>query len=161
MKLNFLSGSQPKEGFINLDAHQYKGKTDVVFYVDCKEPLPFKDNTFEYIIADNALEHITDKIWIMNELYRILQPDGVLEAIIPSTESMGAFQDPTHVSFWNYNSMAYFCVENNLYWQYKDAYKITCAFTVLDYQRIEINSKGWYGYGNEHKMVFDKWILKK
>jgi len=29
--------------------------------------------------------------------------------LTPSTDGRGAFQDPTHLSFWNLNSWFYFC----------------------------------------------------
>jgi hypothetical protein len=31
-----------------------------------------------------------------------------MEILVPSTDGRGAFQDPTHVSFWNANTFAYF-----------------------------------------------------
>ena len=42
------------------------------------------------------------------ELYRILVPGGWFLSSTPSTDGRGAFQDPTHVSFWNENSFLYY-----------------------------------------------------
>jgi hypothetical protein len=47
----------------------------------------------------------------MNEIWRILKPDGIVDISVPSTDGRGAFQDPTHVSFWNINSFMYYCQE--------------------------------------------------
>lgn len=44
----------------------------------------------------------------MNEAWRVLGHKGLLEVWVPSTDGRGAFQDPTHVSFWNQNSFAYY-----------------------------------------------------
>jgi SAM-dependent methyltransferase len=44
----------------------------------------------------------------MNEIYRVLAPGGWLLSATPSTDGRGAFQDPTHCSFWNPNSFWYF-----------------------------------------------------
>jgi hypothetical protein len=33
---------------------------------------------------------------------------GKLDILVPSTDGRGAFQDPTHVSFWNINSFYYY-----------------------------------------------------
>ncbi len=44
----------------------------------------------------------------MNEAYRVLAPGGFLFISVPSTDGRGAFQDPTHVSFWNENSFWYY-----------------------------------------------------
>lgn len=44
----------------------------------------------------------------MNESWRVLKPGGLLRARIPTTESKAWAQDPTHVSFWNENTLLYF-----------------------------------------------------
>lgn len=38
--------------------------------------LPFKDNSFDVILCNHVLEHITDDTKAMQELYRILRPGG-------------------------------------------------------------------------------------
>ncbi len=40
----------------------------------------------------------------MQEAHRCLTPGGWFLTLTPSTDGRGAFQDPTHVSFWNSNS---------------------------------------------------------
>lgn len=47
-------------------------------------------------------------IHFMNEAYRVLKPNGRLDCLIPSTDGRGWSQDPTHVSYWNENSLLYF-----------------------------------------------------
>jgi predicted SAM-dependent methyltransferase len=47
-------------------------------------------------------------IHFMEEAYRVLKPGGRLDCTIPSTEGRGWAQDPTHVSYWNENSVLYF-----------------------------------------------------
>jgi hypothetical protein len=51
--------------------------------------------------AHDALEHLRDPIHTMRELHRCLAPQGWL---LSQTQHRrrGAFQDPTHVSFWSY-----------------------------------------------------------
>jgi SAM-dependent methyltransferase len=43
----------------------------------------------------------------MKEIHRVLAPGGILLSHTPSTDGRGAWQDPTHVSFWNENSFWY------------------------------------------------------
>ena len=65
-----------------------------------------------YIRAYDFIEHIKDPVQLMNEFYRILAPGGWVRIAVPSTDGRGAFQDPTHVSFWNLNSFWYYTNPN-------------------------------------------------
>lgn len=71
-------------------------------------PWPIADNSVGVVRARDALEHMKDPIKTMTEIHRILAPGGMLLSDTPSTDGRGAFQDPTHVSFWNINSFWYY-----------------------------------------------------
>ena len=45
--------------------------------------LPFKDNSFDFIICNHVLEHIPDDIKAMQELYRVLAPSGTAIVQVP------------------------------------------------------------------------------
>jgi len=45
--------------------------------------LPFKDNEFDVILCNHVLEHIPDDTKAMQELYRVLKPDGMAILQIP------------------------------------------------------------------------------
>jgi hypothetical protein len=95
-------------GFQGVD--QYPGPgVDIV--CDVSEGLPFHDNSVGVIRAHDFLEHIPDKIAIFNEMYRVLAHGGMILSNTPSSDGRGAFQDPTHVSFYNENSFWYFTEE--------------------------------------------------
>ena len=49
---------------------------------------------------------------LMKEISRVLIPGGYFCSLTPSTDGRGAFQDPTHVSFWNENSFWYYTEDN-------------------------------------------------
>ena len=68
------------------------------------------DNSVGCIRAHDFLEHIPPHrvVPLMNDIYRVLAPGGWLLSKTPSTDGRGAFQDPTHVSFWNENSFWYY-----------------------------------------------------
>jgi len=55
--------------------------------LDIQEPLPFKDNQFSAVIADLCLHYFDEQKTkeIMQEIKRILKPDGVLCARVNST----------------------------------------------------------------------------
>jgi O-antigen biosynthesis protein len=67
-----------------------------------------KDGSVGAIRACDFIEHVFDKVRLMNEMYRVLAPSGMLLIEVPSTDGRGAFQDPTHVSYWCENSFWYY-----------------------------------------------------
>jgi glycosyltransferase involved in cell wall biosynthesis len=92
---------------------------------DIRYGLPVADSSVACIRAYDFLEHVPTcrdstcnhgadgkspkcVVGLMNEIYRVLAPGGWLVSRTPSTDGRGAFQDPTHVSFWNPNSFWYY-----------------------------------------------------
>ena len=45
--------------------------------------LPFEDDTYDFIFCNHVLEHIPDDTKAMQELYRVLKPDGIAILQIP------------------------------------------------------------------------------
>lgn len=70
--------------------------------------LDLEDNSVGVVRAIDVLQRCADKVGLMNELYRVLAPGGILISRTPSTDGRGAFQDPTHVAYFNDNSFWYF-----------------------------------------------------
>jgi O-antigen biosynthesis protein len=101
-------------GGFNKPAEYYVGLDQVGADVTCdlEQGIPYPDNSVAVVRAYDFLEHMRNPVQIMNEIYRVLVPGGWLLASIPSTDGRGAFQDPTHVSFWNENSMLYYTDPN-------------------------------------------------
>jgi SAM-dependent methyltransferase len=93
------------EGFLGLDRREASG-VDLV--CDVTKGIDLPDDSVGVIRAVDFLEHVPDKIGIFNELYRVLAPNGMLLSLTPSTDGRGAYQDPTHVAFYNENSFWYF-----------------------------------------------------
>ena len=75
---------------------------------DLNRMWPLGSNSVGVIIANDILEHLADPIHAMSEIHRVLCHGGLLLSSTPSTDGRGAFQDPTHVSFWNTNSFWYY-----------------------------------------------------
>jgi GT2 family glycosyltransferase len=105
--LNLGCGLTKLDGFINIDN---RAEVDPDVVCDVQHGIRYPDNSVDLIRADDFLEHIEQwrVIDVMNEIWRVLKPGGILDAKVPSTDGRGAFQDPTHLSYWNCNSWYYF-----------------------------------------------------
>ena len=72
------------------------------------EPIPFDDNSFDFVTAHDFLEHIPRVLYapmrrnafieLMNEIYRVLKVGGLFLSNTPAYPQSAAFQDPTHVN---------------------------------------------------------------
>ncbi len=81
---------------------------DADIIADLNGEWPFADSSVGAIRAFDVFEHLSDSPHTMKELYRVLAPGGFAFIQVPSTDGRGAFQDPTHRSFWNINSFRYY-----------------------------------------------------
>jgi SAM-dependent methyltransferase len=104
VKLNLGSADDLRQGFINVDVVPAPG----VVVADLSKPWPWQDSSVDHVRASHVIEHLPDKILTMNELWRVLKPGGKVEIDVPTTDGPGAWQDPTHVSFWNRRSFLYY-----------------------------------------------------
>lgn len=122
MKLNLGCGYRKLDGFVNIDVRPCVNP-DLV--ADICDGLPFPDASVESVVAVDFLEHIPigKTVGVIEEIYRVLVPGGLFESMTPSTDGRGAFQDPTHVSFWNRNSWLYYMDD-----AYRNLYGIRAKF---------------------------------
>ena len=75
---------------------------------DISKGLELPDSSVGVIQAIDFLARVSDKVALFNELYRLLSHGGMLLTLTPSTDGRGAFQDPSHVAYYNENSFWYF-----------------------------------------------------
>lgn len=134
-KLNLGCGYRHREGYINIDSREVC-KPDLC--TDVTNGLPFPDDSIDEVVAQDFLEHIPigKTIPLIEEIYRVLKMGGEFNSFTPSTDGRGAFQDPTHVSFWNSNSWLYYMDD-----VYRGLYVIKAKFTgtIQDYLTDEAN----------------------
>jgi glycosyltransferase involved in cell wall biosynthesis len=109
LALDLGSAHRKPDGYLGLDQYEGPG-VDIVG--DITEGIPLPDNSVGVIRAVDFLEHVFDKVGLMNECYRVLAHGGMLLSMTPSTDGRGAFQDPTHVAYWNENSFWYYTDSN-------------------------------------------------
>jgi predicted SAM-dependent methyltransferase len=127
MKLNLGCSSNLRKGFWNVDIVP---PCDEIVDLTCK--WPWETSTIEYVLAIDILEHLLSPIHTLNELWRVLQPGGIAEIEVPTTNGECAFGDPTHVSYWNRVSFHYFELEHPYHKQFAVAYGITARFEVVE-----------------------------
>lgn len=83
-------------------------------------PYPFEDSSCISIAAAHVVEHIHPVKFIpwMNEMWRLLKPDGQLAISCPYAGSVGFWSDPTHVNGVNENTFKYFDPSEVAYMEY-------------------------------------------
>ena len=113
--LDLGSGISPKNPFkadevFGIDIRE--GVPDFVYKADLViEPIPFQDNSLDYVTAHDFLEHIPRLLYnpnrihpfinIMNEIYRVLKVSdsgGLFYSKTPCFPFGDAWRDPTHVN---------------------------------------------------------------
>lgn len=121
--------------WLNVDAFDFARPGYDFRQADLAHPWPWEDSTVSELRAHDIAEHIshpTGKRWFWNEAHRVLRPGGVLSLIVPTTDGRGAWQDPTHVTWWTPNDLFYVCDHWAEWKRFHRAYGIAARFCVLD-----------------------------
>jgi glycosyltransferase involved in cell wall biosynthesis len=139
-------GLNPYANYMSIDLRK---DADIVH--DLNDGIPLPDNTVGVLNASHILEHLHDKNKIMAEIHRVLAPGGWAFIQVPSTDGRGAFQDPTHVSYWNENCFLY----------YTDAYLANFidnkSIRFQEYRRQTYFPNEWLK--NMNVCVTDAWLV--
>jgi len=110
IRLDIGCGASKHRGFMGIDKLPLEG-VDIVHDLE-KTPWPLKDGSVTTAIASHVLEHINPAngifLNVMNEIWRILEPDGQFAFVVPYAGSPGYWQDPTHCNGITEVTMYYF-----------------------------------------------------
>ena len=134
-------GINPKPGCtINIDME------DGNMQWDLNKGIPLEDNSVGAIWASHIIEHLHDKHKIMTEIHRVLADGGWAFIQVPSTDGRGAWQDPTHVSYWN----------ENCFWYYtrKDKADFICNKNIK-FQEFKLETFWW----ENNIAITDAWLV--
>jgi SAM-dependent methyltransferase len=95
LKLDLGAGENVKEGFLGVDFYANHGCRKVNLL---KFPWPWKANSVEEVFCSHFFEHVPNRLRIqfMDEVWRILIPEGKATFVTPYWSSPRAIQDPTH-----------------------------------------------------------------
>jgi SAM-dependent methyltransferase len=80
MAINFGSGQDNYEGFVNVDLGIY---APVHIVADLMR-VPFVDGAIELVVSNSVLEHIYDYRAVIDEVYRVLKKDGYFYLCVPN-----------------------------------------------------------------------------
>lgn len=108
IRLDVGCGANPQKGFVSMDIRPLP-KVDIVHNAEVF-PWPIPTNSCAVVLMSHLFEHI--KPWLtidfMNEVWRVLEPDGQAWIIVPYAGSHGFHQDPTHCNPCNETTFEYF-----------------------------------------------------
>lgn len=91
---------------------------------------------------DIPIRHPLGRIHFMNELHRVLAPNGLAIVEVPSAaHGVGFVTDPTHKTPWCLSLFKYFEACTFAHQRLAKSYGITAAFRVLNLQEIEVSGE--------------------
>lgn len=105
--LEIGGGLCPTPGWLHLDRAHGRGE----WKRNVEDGIPLPDESVGQARCSHLLEHVQsgrDRIFVFNEVWRVLVPGGTFEIVVPLFGGWGAIADPTHVSFWVKESFDYF-----------------------------------------------------
>ena len=120
LKVDLGGGLFPREGYLTID------QEGANITCDLNEGIPLEDNSVGVINASHLIEHLKDPIKTMREIHRVLAHGGWAFIEVPSTDGRGAWQDPTHVSYWTENSFWYYTKKSHAQFIRNTDIKFSC-----------------------------------
>lgn len=82
-------------------------------------PYPLEDSSFDHVVMQDVIEHVQEPVRVVEELHRILRPNGRLQLRTPHFSSALAYGDPTHLHY--YSAMAIRSLANPRFEHYTHA----------------------------------------
>ena len=119
-KLDLGCGIRKRNGALGVDIVE-NSCVDVIHDLN-QYPYPFNDNEFGDVLMDNSLEHLSDIVRTMEEIFRISKNNCVVTIKVPYFRSHYAI-DPTHFHYFVSHSFYYFDPTHifHKYYKYSDA----------------------------------------
>lgn len=147
-KIDIGGGIDGKKGYITID------QCDANINCDLNKGIPLPDNSCYVVNASHIIEHLKDPIITMREIHRVLAHGGWAFIQVPSTDGRGAFQDPTHVSYWNQNSFWYYTKQQQARYIRNNSIRFQC-------HRLETSYPSDWWQQNNIPIVFADLIAVK
>lgn len=82
---------------------------------DVSESLPFAGNSVDRVFLVHILEHLIDFLPLLDEVHRVLRPDGIAYVLSPWWRYVNAVADPTHVRLLDVQTIKGICDQRPWY----------------------------------------------
>jgi SAM-dependent methyltransferase len=99
-------GARKTPGAFGIDASPLPGVDLVHDLLDRPYPLP--ENSADEVVLHHVLEHFTDPLPVMEEVWRIIRPGGRVRIRTPHYSGRYAWNDPSHRRAFTSESFHYF-----------------------------------------------------
>jgi SAM-dependent methyltransferase len=101
-----------------------------------KRGLPFSTSSVKSIISHHFFEHIGEGfIPLVDEVYRVLEPGGVLRAITPLFPSTAAVEDPDHCRYFMAGTWDCLCGTPEHHWM--DSFSV--PYCKARFERVDLD----------------------
>lgn len=132
VRVNLGCGRDVRDGWLNIDQFHSEGsdRPDLLCDFDT-ERVPLEDDSVDYVELIHVIEHLRNPLHVMEEVHRILKPNGMVHIACPHGSSDDAFEDPTHVRQYFPGSFLYFAQPT--YWRADYGYRGD-----FDIERVEL-----------------------
>ena len=77
-------------------------------------PWPLESNTFDKVIINHVVEHVSDLIQFMEEVHRISKHNATVSIVTPHFSNRFSYTDPTHLRHLSFRSFDYFAAKRKL-----------------------------------------------
>jgi predicted SAM-dependent methyltransferase len=97
VKLNVGCGTDYKKGWVNIDNNSDNNIEKLDLNWDLRNPLPFDDNSVDFIFNEHFVEHLTveEAQKTLSDFKRVLKPGGVMRVAMPDLETaIEQYKDP-------------------------------------------------------------------
>jgi SAM-dependent methyltransferase len=133
LRLNLGCGKHPIEGWVNVDQTPEPGVDMALNLDDTVIRLPWTDDSVDEVYGSHVIEHITNTLRLMGELWRVCKPDARATFLTPYGSSDDAWENPTHVRPMFVGSWSFFGQPH--YWREDYGYR---ADWVVEEVRLRI-----------------------
>ncbi|MEM8640977.1 MAG: hypothetical protein AAGG51_19515 [Cyanobacteria bacterium P01_G01_bin.54] len=140
LRLNLGSGQRPLDGYLNVDKY---GEPDLHWDLETF-PWPWDNNSASEIKLIHVLEHLGQQtetyLQIIQEMYRVAEPDATVHIIVPHHRHDNFVHDPTHVRAITPSGLQMFSRRLNRAWQAKGAANTPLGLYMdVDFELVQTN----------------------